>query len=255
MQLIDSHSHIYLPEFDADRGTVIQNAVEAGITQLIIPNVDLETLPLLDHLCNTYPQHCFPAIGLHPTSVTDNYTADLIKIRNRIETGRCVAIGETGIDLYWDKTHAIQQADAFRQQLNWALEFDLPVIIHSREAFDAIISVLDEFTDRPLKGVFHCFSGTNAQAHEMVSRGFFLGIGGVVTFKNGGLNAALADISPQQLLVETDAPYLAPVPHRGKRNEPAYLLYTVTKLADFYGLTPAEIAAFTTINAKKLFGL
>jgi len=252
--LIDTHSHIYSTEFDADRAEVIQRAKETCISQIILPNCDSTTLPQMLALEAAYPGYCHATIGLHPTSVKEDYANELALIKSELERRDYLAIGEIGIDLYWDKTLLAEQTIVFRQQVDWALEYHLPVIIHVRDSFRESMNVLAPFKNSGLKGVFHSFTGTYEEAQEIISfGGFKLGINGIVTFKNSGLAAVVEKIELKHLLLETDSPYLTPAPHRGKRNESAYVSLVCKKLADIYNLPQQEIDDITTQNAFELF--
>jgi TatD DNase family protein len=253
MQLIDTHTHLYLPEFDDDRDTVVENAVSSGVGKLLMPNIDTRSVDPMIAAENRYPAVCHSMIGLHPTSVKEDYLKQMEEIEKAIDKHRFIAIGEIGIDLYWDKTFLKEQISVFRHQLNIAVSRDLPVAIHSREAFAEIFSVLEEFKEKGLKGVFHAFTGDTNTAKRAVEMGFMLGIGGVVTFKNSGLAAVVREIGPEHLVMETDSPYLAPVPHRGKRNESSYICIINRKLAEIFDCGVEEIAEITTSNAKDLF--
>jgi TatD DNase family protein len=255
MNLIDSHSHIYLPDFDDDRGIVLENAEKEGVRKILMPAIDSSTHELMIGLELTYPGFCSSMMGLHPCSVKDNYKDELKIAREYLEKSAFVAVGEIGLDFYWDKTFTDQQYNAFHEQAEWALHFNLPIVIHSRNSIDECIRVVAEHQRGGLKGVFHCFSGNLTQAKQVIDLGFYLGIGGVVTFKNSGLDKVMESVLPENIVLETDAPYLAPVPFRGKRNEPAYLKYVVEKLAGIKNLSEEEIACVTTANAQKLFGV
>jgi len=256
MKLVDTHTHIFAQEFDEDRALVVERAINAGVEYLILPNIDVQTIDSLLVLCDEYPTLCKPALGLHPTSVEDDFEHTLSIIKEVIKANKnCVAIGEIGIDLYWDKTRLKQQQAAFKVQLQWALDMNLPVIIHQRDSFDEILFTLNEFGSVLPKGIFHCFGGTLQQAQAVIDKGFLLGIGGVITFKNSKLKEVLLHIPIQKIVIETDAPYLTPAPFRGKRNEPSYLPYIVDILADIYKLTTDEVAAITTQNAIDIFNL
>lgn len=254
MQLIDTHTHIYADEFTEDRQEMILRAEKEGVIKMLLPAVDAASHTRLLELAGQYPEQCLPMMGLHPCSVQENYKEELKIAREQLETGRFYGVGEIGLDLYWDKTYTVQQVAALHEQLEWAVHFDLPVSIHSRNATAECIEVVREHQRGGLKGVFHCFSGNLDQAREIIGLGMYLGIGGVVTFKNGGLDKILDQVEPAHLVLETDAPYLAPVPFRGKRNEPAYLSYILAKLAEIQKTTVDALAAQTTENAKKLFG-
>lgn len=253
--MIDTHSHIYAEEFDADRDAIIQRAKASGVNRIILPNVDSESLPRMLATEAAYPGYCFAAIGLHPTSVNENYRNELNIVRQELERQKYVAVGEIGIDLYWDKTFVGEQIVAFQQQVNWALEFNLPVIIHVRESFNETMEALNPFRNSGLKGVFHSFTGGMGEATEILNfGGFFLGINGIITFKNSGLAAVVRQINPKNIVVETDAPYLTPVPYRGKRNESSYVGLVIDKLSAVYGLPVEETDRITTANANLLFG-
>jgi TatD DNase family protein len=253
MQLIDTHTHLYLPEFDNDRDTVVENAVSSGVEKLLLPNIDTRSVDAMIAAEKRYPGICHSMIGLHPTSVKENYLKQMEELEKAMEKHKFIAIGEIGIDLYWDKTFIKEQIEVFRHQLNIAVSMDLPVAIHSREAFTEIFSVLEEFRGKDLKGVFHAFTGDTNTAKRAVEMGFLLGIGGVVTFKNSGLAAVVKEIGPGHLVLETDSPYLAPVPHRGKRNESSYICIINRKLAEIFNCGVEEIAEITTSNARDLF--
>jgi TatD DNase family protein len=255
MNLIDSHSHIYLPDFDDDRQIILENAEKEGVRKILMPAIDSGTHELMIGLELTHPHLCASMMGLHPCSVKENYKKELIIAREYLEKSAFVAVGEIGLDFYWDTTFTKQQYDAFHEQVEWGLHFDLPIVIHSRNSIDECIRVVAEHQQGKLKGVFHCFSGNEVQAKQVIDLGFYLGIGGVVTFKNSGLDKVMEYVLPENIVLETDAPYLAPVPFRGKRNEPAYLKYVVEKLAAIKNLPVEEIAAVTTANAQKLFGV
>ena len=252
--MIDTHSHIYSEDFDADRSEVIRRAQEAGVTKIIMPNVDSESLPGMLETERMFPDVCLAAIGLHPTSVKENYLDELALVKSELERRKYMAIGEIGIDLYWDKTFYTEQVFALQTQVQWALDSNLPVIIHVRDSHKETIEALQPFKNKGLRGVFHCFTGSSKEAEEIVELGdFMLGIGGVVTFKNSGLAGNLKDIPLTKLVLETDTPYLAPVPFRGKRNEPAYTAIVRDKLAEVYQVSAEEIDIITTRNAEKLF--
>ena len=252
--MIDTHSHIYSEDFDADRGEVIRRAQEAGVTKIIMPNVDSESLPGMLETERMFPDVCLAAIGLHPTSVKENYLDELALVKSELERRKYMAIGEIGIDLYWDKTFYTEQVFALQTQVQWALDSNLPVIIHVRDSHKETIEALQPFKNKGLRGVFHCFTGSRKEADEIVELGdFMLGIGGVVTFKNSGLAGNLKGIPLTKLVLETDTPYLAPVPFRGKRNEPAYTALVRDKLAEVYQVSAEEIDEITTRNAEKLF--
>lgn len=252
--MIDTHSHIYSEEFDSDSAEVILRAKAMGVTHIILPNVDSESLPRMLALEAAHPHYCHAAIGVHPTSIKENYQNELNLVKSELERRKYIAIGEIGIDLYWDKTFLNEQIQAFQTQLQWALDYQLPVIIHVRDSFAETIQALASFKDKGLKGVLHSFTGTQAEAEEIIAfGGIKLGINGIVTFKNSGLAAVLSQIDIRHLLLETDSPYLTPAPHRGKRNESAYTALVAEKLAAVYAMSVAEVDKITTENAKEIF--
>jgi TatD DNase family protein len=252
--MIDTHSHIYSKEFNADIAEAIERAKNVGVTKIILPNCDSGTLPLMLSLEAQYPTYCYAAIGLHPTSVNENYQQELNLVKSELERRKYIAIGEIGIDLYWDKTFLKEQSICFQQQIEWALEYNLPVIIHIRNSFRETMDALQPYKDKGLKGVFHSFTGSLAEAEEMLEfGGFLLGINGIVTFKNSGLAEIVSKIDIQNIILETDSPYLTPTPYRGKRNESAYLAFICKKAAEIYGLSTDEVSEITTQNSLKLF--
>lgn len=255
MKLIDTHTHLYLPEFETDLPQVISRAINQGVKYLLIPNIDLESVEPMLKVCSQYPDSCFPMLGIHPTSVKNNFRPELETILNFYEPGRFVAIGEIGIDLYWDKTYLKEQIEAFRQQLDFALEKNLPVVIHCRDSFQPIADVLKDYKGKPLTGVFHAFSGPQEQADIIIKLGFKLGIGGVLTYKNAKLKDVLAHVPLEHIVLETDSPYLTPVPKRGERNESAYVSFVCQKLAEIKETSMEEVAEITTNNALNLFKL
>ncbi|MCD4834208.1 MAG: TatD family hydrolase [Bacteroidales bacterium] len=255
MQFIDTHTHLFLPEFDSDRDQVIINAQKNGVEKVLLPNVDKSTTEHLLNLVAKYPDFCFPMMGLHPTSVTGNYKEELKNVESWLDKRKFYAIGEIGIDLYWDKSFKTQQEAAFRYQINLAKKHNLPIVIHARESFDEIFRIMDEVMDEKLNGVFHAFTGSNNQAVKIIEWGFKIGIGGIVTFKNSGLDKVVNNIDINHIVLETDSPYLAPVPKRGKRNESAFVLYVAQKIAEIKNISLEEVAQVTTYNAKQLFKL
>jgi TatD DNase family protein len=255
MTLIDSHSHIYVSEFDNDRPQMLERAEKEGIGKIFLPAIDSATHELMLGVEAQNPDKCFSMMGVHPCSIKEDYRAELKIARDYLDQRKFIAVGEIGLDFYWDKTFTEQQYLAFHEQIEWALHFDIPVVIHSRNSTDECIKVIAEHQKGKLRGVFHCFSGNTEQALQVIDLGFYLGIGGVVTFKNSGLDVVMKDISLDNVVLETDAPYLAPVPFRGKRNEPSYLKYVVEKIAQIKKLEIEEVANITTENAQKLFGL
>ncbi len=253
--MIDTHTHIYLEEFDSDRDEAVRRAQEAGVEHIVLPNVDLETVQSMHDTCNRYPGYCRMAMGLHPTSVEADYREQLERIHTLLAEGDYCAVGEIGLDLYWDKTFAREQEEAFIIQVKWAVERELPVIIHCRDAFDEIVALLQSGRVPAFCGVFHSFTGTVEQVRQLRAIGdYYFGINGIVTFKNAHLEDMVCEVGIDRLFLETDAPYLAPVPHRGKRNEPSYLPRMAERIAAILNLTPAEVDAATTANAICLFG-
>lgn len=255
MKIIDTHTHLYLNQFKDDIDKVIQRSIDKGINKFIFPAIDSTHFDDMHDLKNKYPGSVYLMSGLHPTNVKENYKEELEFVVNSLKGHSYVAIGEIGIDLYWDKTYLKQQQDAFEFQIRLAIKHDLPIVIHCREAFDEIFEILDKENCSKLRGVFHCFTGTLEQANRAIRLGFKLGIGGVVTFKNGGIDKFLSQIDLKHIVLETDSPYLAPVPFRGKRNESSYITYVIDKLSEIYGLPIKEIASVTTKNAEKVFAL
>ncbi len=253
MTLIDTHTHLYLPEFDEDREKAVERAVSAGVSMMLMPNIDIHSVDQMLETERRFKRICHSMIGLHPTSVREDYLTQLDKLEERFTTDKFIAIGEIGIDLYWDKTFFREQVSAFRRQIAFAIKNDLPVVIHSRDSFPEVFSVLEEFSKQNLKGVLHAFTGTEDDAGRGISMGLKLGIGGIVTFKNSGLARILESVSPEDILLETDSPYLAPAPHRGKRNESSYLCIINKKIADIYKLKEEEVAEITTASARALF--
>jgi TatD DNase family protein len=255
VNLLDTHSHIYLPDFDSDRREMMERAKKEGVSRILLPAIDSETHESMIRLEKEYPEVCFSMMGLHPCSVKENMEIELKVVRDWLESRPFKAIGEIGLDFYWDKTFTGQQYAAFHRQIEWALHYNIPIVIHSREAVNECIQVVEEHQKGNLKGVFHCFSGTSEQAHNIIGLGFYLGIGGVITFKNAGLDKVMKDVDMKYVVLETDSPYLTPVPFRGKRNESGYIKYVVEKLAGIKVSTKEEVARITTANAEHLFGL
>ena len=253
--MIDTHTHLYLEQFKDDIDKVIQRSIDKGINKFIFPAIDSTHFDDMHDLKNKYPGSIYLMSGLHPTNIKENFKEELEFVVNSLKSHSYVAIGEIGIDLYWDKTYLKQQQEAFEFQIRLAIKNDLPIVIHCREAFDEIFEILDKENCDKLRGVFHCFTGTLEQANRAIQLGFKLGIGGVVTFKNGGIDKFLNRIDLNHIVVETDSPYLAPVPYRGKRNESSYITYVIDKLSEIYGLPIKKIASVTTKNAEKVFAL
>ena len=255
--LVDSHSHLFLEEFADDLPQVMQRAREAGVTHIFMPNIDSTTIESLLSVCAAYKEFCFPMIGLHPTSVNKNYKKELDIVAGQLASSNgYVAIGEIGLDLYWDKTFLREQLLAFEKQVEWALEYHLPIVIHTREAFDYIYKVLQPYKETWLTGIFHSFTGTSEEAAKLLDfPGFMIGINGVVTFKKSQLPEVLKDVPLAHIVLETDSPYLTPVPNRGKRNESARLKDTLIKVAEIYRESPEVVAEATSENALKVFGM
>jgi len=254
MQLIDTHTHLYLPEFNEDRAQMVKRAIDTGVMRMYLPNVDSETIDAMHNLEKEFPENCFAMMGLHPCSVKlDSYKDELALVKKWLDARQYVGLGEIGLDLYWDKTTFEIQVEALKIQCEWALEKGIPVILHSRESTQESINIIEPFAKRGLKGVFHCFSGTTEEASAIVAMGFYLGIGGGVTYKKSTLAADIKDIPNEYLLLETDAPYLSPVPFRGKRNESSYLKHTLTYLAEARMMGVKDLANITTANALALF--
>jgi TatD DNase family protein len=253
--ITDTHTHLYSEQFDEDRTEMMQRAKEAGVSRFFIPAIDSSYTESMLCLEKDYPNDVFLMMGLHPTSVKENYKEELAHVKEWIDKRDFIGIGEIGIDLYWDKTFLPQQQDAFRTQIQWAKEKKLPIVIHCRDAFEEIFEVLELEKSDDLFGIFHCFTGNLEQAKKAISYNMKLGIGGVVTFKNGKINKFLDQIDIKHIVLETDSPYLAPTPYRGKRNESSFITQVVEKLAIIYGVTFNEIAEITTQNSKDIFGV
>lgn len=254
MKLIDTHCHLYLDEFKQDIHDVIEKAKKIGVTKFFLPAIDSEVIADMLALEAAFPEEFFAMMGLHPCSVKENYKDELQIAEGWLNKRKFAAIGEIGLDFYWDKTFITQQYDAFETQMQWALERSLPIVIHTRNAMQETIEVVKPFAARGLRGIFHCFGGTYENANEIIDMQFLLGIGGVLTYKKSGLQEVLAKIDLEHIVLETDAPYLTPVPYRGKRNESSYLEFVVSKLAEIKNISIGEVAAITTANAEKIFG-
>jgi len=255
MILTDTHTHLYYETDSEKLAQLMQRCFDNKISRLFLPNVDSSSIVQVFNLAALYPENCFPMLGLHPCDVRENYQDELDLIVQARNQAKIYAIGEIGIDLYWDKTTLPFQKQAFRQQIAWAKELNLPIVIHCREAFDEIFEILTELKDDKLRGIFHCFTGTAEQAAKVIALGFYLGIGGVLTYKNSGLDKAIANVSIDHMVLETDSPYLTPVPFRGKPNESSYLIYVAQKLADLKQVSIAEVARVTTLNSNTIFGI
>lgn len=255
MIITDTHTHLYSEQFDEDRNEMIQRAIKAGVSRFFIPAIDSTYFNAMLNLEKDFPDNTFLMMGLHPTHVKENVEEELPFVKKWLDKRKFYAVGEIGIDLYWDKTFIKQQQQAFKTQIKWAKEKNLPIVIHCRDAFDEVFEVLEEEKGDKLFGIFHCFTGNLEQAKKAISYNMKLGIGGVVTFKNGKIDQFLNEISIKNIVLETDAPYLAPTPFRGKRNESSYITKVLDKLVDIYNLSPQEIAQITTQNSKDIFGI
>lgn len=253
-EIIDTHTHLYLPEFKQDINAVIERAAVENINRFYLPNIDSEVIADMLELEKKFPGKCFPMMGLHPCSVKDNYKKELKIVEEWLGKRKFVAVGEIGLDYYWDITFKAQQIEAFQMQIDWALKYDIPIVIHSRNSLQNCIDIVKQKQNGELKGIFHCFSGNVNEANQIIDLNFLMGIGGVITYKNSGIAELVAGIDLKYLVLETDAPYLTPVPFRGKRNEPSYLKYMVEKIAMVKNLSTEEVASITTQNAKNLFG-
>lgn len=255
MIFIDSHTHLYLENFNDDRDKVMENAISKGIKYMLLPAIDKSTFKEMKQLTSEYPENCFPMIGVHPTSIKENYLEELELVEKELEKGGYCAIGEIGIDLYWDKTFAEQQKLAFRHQLQLSKKHNLAVAIHTRDSFDDVYKIVKEEQDGRLKGVFHCFVGNLEEAQKIIDLNFLMGIGGVVTFKNSGLDKTVKDIPLDNILLETDSPFLTPTPFRGRRNESAYIKLIAEKIAEIKDIEIEKVAEITTYNCVDLFNL
>ncbi len=250
---IDTHAHIYSTEFDTDRAEMLRQCGEAHINRIYMPNIDHTSIDAMLEVEHRHPQQCFSMMGLHPCSVKKDFETELYKVEEWLSKRKFVAVGEMGTDLHWDKTFWGQQQEAFKIQVGWAKKYRLPLVIHCRESIDQTIELLEPLLDGRLTGIFHCFSGSLEQAKKIIVMGFSIGIGGVVTFKNGGLDKILPEIDLKHIVLETDSPYLAPVPHRGKRNSPLYIPHIATKLAEVKNIPLEEVKEATNKNALTLF--
>lgn len=253
--MIDTHAHLYAEQFNEDRDHAVERAQEQGITQIVLPNIDHSSIDDMLALEEKYPDLCQATMGLHPCSVKKDFEKELYLVEEWLNRRSFKAIGEMGTDLYWDKTFVDEQVEAFKIQAGWAKQFELPIIIHCRESIDMTIDLVEELKDDRLTGVFHCFTGSIAQAERIKALGFYIGLGGVVTFKNGGMHDVVPELDLDNVVLETDAPYLAPVPYRGKRNEPAYVTEVAQKVADMRQMSVQDLDNITSANAIKLFNL
>lgn len=256
MTLTDTHTHLYSDAFDEDRDEMMQRAFDGDVKRFFIPAIDSETTQAMYALENQYPDHVFLMMGLHPTSVKkDTFKQELMHVKSQLEKRKFYAVGEIGIDLYWDKSTLKIQQEAFHQQIEWAKQYNLPIVIHCRDAFDEVFEVLEQHKGEDLYGIFHCFTGTYQQAQQAISLGMKLGIGGVVTFKNGKIDQFLADIDLKHIVLETDSPYLSPKPFRGKRNESAHLIFVAQKMSEIHNISLKKLAKLSTENSKRIFGI
>lgn len=253
MEFIDTHAHLYVEQFDEDRAAVMERALQSNINRIYLPNIDRATIDSMLELEADYPNNCFAMMGVHPCSIKADYQQELSVAESWLGKRSFVAIGEIGLDLYWDKTFVKEQEDAFRRQINWAKDLGIPFVIHSRDSLDRTINIVKEEQDGSLKGIFHCFGGSLEQAKKIADLGFLMGIGGVLTFKKAGLDKTLVDVNLDHLVLETDAPYLSPTPFRGKRNESAYIHQIADRLASIKETSLNEVAEVTTKNAMALF--
>jgi len=256
MYLIDTHTHLYLNEFDSDRNETVNRALTAApfpVKKMLLPNVDSTTIEGMMQLSESFPENCFPMIGLHPTSVKDNYKDELEIVENWLSRKKFFGIGEVGMDLYWDKTFTAEQIIVFKHQALLSRQYNLPLVIHSRNAVSELLQILESLDDKNLYGVFHCFGGNVIEAQRAVGHGFMIGVGGVITYKNSGLDRVISNIDINHIVLETDSPYLTPVPKRGQRNESAYINYVAQKVADTYKMEIEKVVEITTQNAERLF--
>jgi len=254
-KLIDTHAHLYASQFDEDRGAMINRALEAGVEKIFLPNIDLDSIKGMHDLIEKYPGICYPMMGLHPCDVKEGFEEVLAKIEKELFTNldKYIAVGETGIDLYWDKSTLNWQVQAFEVQITWCQQTGLPIVIHARDSIDELIAILQKPKNKGITGVFHCFTGNLTQAQQILELGFYLGLGGVLTFKKSPLVEVVKDLPIDRLILETDSPYLAPMPHRGKRNESAYVQFVAQKLAEIKDISLTQVAETTTANALRLF--
>ncbi|MBD78886.1 MAG: hydrolase TatD [Crocinitomicaceae bacterium] len=259
MVFSDTHCHIYTEQFDQDRPEIMSRAIDMNVRRFFLPNIDSSYIQRLQQAVQEFPQYTYPMMGLHPCSVNQDYEKELEIIENQLftnESGNYIGVGEIGLDLYWDKTFLKEQIDAFKIQVGWAIKLDLPIVIHVRDAFDEIFDAMDAIYQPELKGIFHCFTGDKSQAEKILEyENFKLGIGGVLTFKNSGLDEVVSPVPLDRIVLETDSPYLAPHPNRGKRNEPSYLMFVAEKLAKIKGVSLEKLSEITEQNTNEVFGL
>ena len=251
--IIDTHSHLYLEEFNSDIDQIILRSKQSGVEKIYLPAIDSQTTQQLIQLEIKYPSYCIAMMGLHPCYVKENYKAELEKVSSLLQQRKFAAIGECGLDFYWDKTFEKEQYEALEQQIEWALEYQLPIVLHTRNATQETIDVIKKYADKGLKGIFHCFGGSSDEANQIIETGFYLGIGGVITYKNSGLYKVINEIDLKHIVLETDSPYLTPVPNRGKRNETSFLKIIAEKIAELKNCSYEEVANATTQNALSLF--
>jgi len=250
---IDTHTHLYDEQLMSEEDAMIQRALDVGVNKMYMPNCDSSTVKDMLHLANKWPQNCFPMMGLHPTYVKDNYKEELAGVEQWLNERKFYAVGEIGLDYYWDLTYKIQQIEAFETQIDWALKHDLPIVIHSRESTQDCIDIVGKKQNGKLRGIFHCFGGSIEEANQIIALGFHMGIGGIVTFKKSTLSDVINETGLDNIVLETDAPYLAPVPYRGKRNESSYIPLIATKIGDIIGMSAAAVGQITSQNAEKVF--
>lgn len=255
MGLIDTHTHLYAEQFDKDRDEVVQRAIDAGVEKLLLPNIDLDSLSGMFDLVDRYPGVCYAMLGLHPTDVKDGYIETLKSIEAEFDRKGVIAVGEIGVDLYWDKSTLPEQIEALKIQLEWAIDRNLPVVLHVRDSFDETFAIVEQFLDRGLRGVFHSFTGSAEQARKIINAGFLIGVNGIVTFKSGGVDKMIEQIGVDYLILETDAPYLSPVPNRGKRNESSYIVSVANRVAEVCSVPLEEVIDVTSRNSIELFGI
>lgn len=251
--LIDTHSHIYSDEFNGEFDEIIKKSIDNGVEKILLPNIDSSSIKRLLEISNRYSNICYPMIGIHPTSVNEDFEEELEVFEYWLQKRKFYGIGEIGIDLYWDASFREEQEYVFKRQLRFASKMELPVSIHLRESYDVVMGILKKEYSSGMKGVFHCFTGNADQAQEVLKMGFKIGVGGIVTFKNAGIDKMVSTLKPEDIVLETDAPYLAPTPFRGKRNESSYLVYTLNKVAEIFSLPEAKLAAITSHTARTLF--
>lgn len=254
IMFIDTHTHLYEEQLSIDEHDMIQRAIDAGVTKLYMPNCDSTTIESMMRIAAEWKDNCYPMMGLHPCYVKDNYLTELAIVEKHLAENSFYAVGEIGLDYYWDMTHALQQAIAFEQQVDWAMHYNLPIVIHSRESTQDCINIVKKKQNGSLRGIFHCFSGTADEAKQIIELGLYLGIGGVVTYKKSNLPDIIKEIGLQHIVLETDAPYLAPAPYRGKRNESSYIPHIAQKIAEMLDTDIHTVARITTTNAETIFG-